>query len=79
MNFADMAQLKRSDVYDGRIFYRRRKTNDAFSIPGDALAEILAAFDGHDSAYLFPVLDEQHATERQQWNRTKSVSVSTWS
>lgn len=70
MNFADMAQLKRSDVYDGRIFYRRRKTNDAFSIPvGDALAEILAAFDGGDSPYLFPILDEQHATERQQWNR----------
>jgi hypothetical protein len=40
MNFADIAQLKRADVYDGRIFYRRRKTNDAFSIPvSDALAE----------------------------------------
>lgn len=70
MNFADLAQLKRADVYDGRIFYRRRKTNDAFSIPvSDALAEILAAFDGHESPYLFPILSEEHTTERQQWNR----------
>ena len=70
MNFADIAQLKRADVYDGRIFYRRRKTNDAFSIPvSDALAELLAAFDGHESPYLFPILSEEHGTERQQWDR----------
>lgn len=70
MNFADIAQLKRLDVYDGRIFYRRRKTNDAFSIPvSEALAEILATFDRNESAYLFPVLNEEHATEKQQWYR----------
>lgn len=70
MNFTDIAQLKRTDVYDGRIFYRRRKTNHAFSIPiSDALAELLQAFDGHDGPYLLPILSELHATEKQQWNR----------
>jgi integrase/recombinase XerD len=70
MNFTDIAQLKRTDVYEGRIFYRRQKTNDAFSIPvSDTLAEILATFDGHGSPYLFPILDEFHATEKQQWER----------
>lgn len=72
MNFTDLAQLKRSDVYDGRIFYRRRKTNDAFSIPvSDPLAQILAAFDGLESPYLFPILNEEHGSERQQWNRVQ--------
>lgn len=76
MNFVDMAQLKRSNVYDGRIVYRRRKTNDPFSIPvSDALATIMAAFDRVDSPYLFPILNETHATPRQQWDRMQKCLV----
>lgn len=70
MNFADLAHLKRSDIYDGRIHYRRRKTSDTFSIPvSEPLAEILEAFDQHSGPYLFPILGDRHATEKQQWDR----------
>lgn len=70
MNFADLAHLKRSDIYNGRIQYRRRKTSDPFSIPvSPPLAEILEAFDQHSSPYLFPILSDRHATEKQQWDR----------
>jgi integrase len=70
MNFADLAHLKRSDLYNGRIHYRRRKTSDPFSIPvSQPLAEILAAFDQHSGPYLFPVLSDRHSTEKQQWDR----------
>ncbi|MBS1580815.1 MAG: site-specific integrase [Bacteroidetes bacterium] len=70
MNFADIARLKRSDVYDGRIFYRRSKTKEPFAIPVSApLAEILANFDSSDPTYLFPILTGDHATEKQQWYR----------
>jgi site-specific recombinase XerD len=70
INLTDIAQLKRSDICEGRIHYRRQKTDDAFSIPvSDTLAEILATFDGHGGPYLFPILDELHATEKQQWDR----------
>jgi integrase len=70
MNFVDLAHLRRVDLYDGRIHYHRRKTSDAFTIPvSPALAEILAAFDHSGSTYLFPILSERHATEKQQWDR----------
>lgn len=70
MNFRDMAYLKKADVYDGRIHYRRRKTNDAFSIPvSDALAEIIEAFATKDTPYLFPILGIRHQSERQQFDR----------
>jgi integrase/recombinase XerD len=70
INFGDLAHLKHRDVYDGRIHYHRRKTSDAFSIPvSQALADILDAFDCTDSPYLFPILSDRHATEKQQWDR----------
>lgn len=70
INFADIARLKRTDVYDGRIFYRRSKTGDPFSMPvSAALADILALFDRSESPYLFPILNEEHATGKQQWYR----------
>jgi site-specific recombinase XerD len=34
-----------------------------------ALADILDAFDCTDSPYLFPILSDRHATEKQQWDR----------
>jgi site-specific recombinase XerD len=70
MGLTGLARLNRADSCEGRIHYRRQKTDDAFSIPvSDTLAEILATFDGHGSPYLFPILDELHATEKQQWDR----------
>lgn len=70
MNFRDMAYLKKADVYDERIHYRRRKTNDAFSIPvSETLAEVIDAFAATDTPYLFPILDTRHLSERQQFDR----------
>lgn len=77
MNFVDMAHLKPENIVDGRIEYRREKTKrkgrDAeFSVKvSEPLAEILAAFDGHQGPYLFPILGEAHATDMQKWNRIR--------
>ena len=76
MNFADIARLKPSDVTkDGRIVYKRQKTKrkgrDAelsFKV-SEPVAAILAAFDGHGGPYLFPILGEGHATEKQRKTR----------
>ena len=66
MNFTDLAHLKRSDLSNGRITYRRRKTGDAFTIPVEGpLAELLKAFD-HDGPYLLPILGSGHVTPVQQ-------------
>jgi integrase len=77
MNFVDMAHLKPENIVDGRIEYRREKTKrkgrDAeFSVKvSEPLAEILAAFDGQEGPYLFPILGEAHATDKQKWNRIR--------
>jgi integrase/recombinase XerD len=70
MNFVDMAHLKRSDVYNDRLHYCRRKTNDAFNIPlSEPLTNILAAFDHHEGSYLLPILSDLHVSEKQKWDR----------
>jgi integrase len=77
MNFVDMAHLKPENIVDGRIEYRREKTKrkgrDAeFSVKVSApLAEVLAAFDGHQGPYLFPILGSEHGTEKQRWTRIR--------
>ena len=75
MNFADIARLKPSDLKDGRIVYKRQKTKrkgrDAelsFNV-SEPVAAILAAFDGHGGPFLFPILGEEHATEKQRKTR----------
>ena len=59
MNFTDMAFLKKADIVDGRIQYRRRKTAKLYDIKvTPQLAEILAHYTAQnpDSPYVFPVL-----------------------
>jgi integrase/recombinase XerD len=71
MNFQDMARLKPENLQGGRIFYARKKTGRPINIPVDeVLSDILAAF-GHEGPYLFPILNERHATEQQQWDRIR--------
>jgi len=83
MNFVDIAHLKPENIVDGRIEYRREKTKrkgrDAeFSVKVSApLAEILAAFDGHQGPYLFPILGAEHVTDMQQWNRIRKCLKAT--
>jgi integrase/recombinase XerD len=72
MNFHDMAHLKRTDIYDNRIHYRRRKTKDHFSIPiSQPLQEVLDSFGEHEGPFLFPILGTFHQTEKQQWIRVQ--------
>ncbi|MCP9751025.1 site-specific integrase [Ferruginibacter sp. HRS2-29] len=59
MNFADMAHLRKSDITDGRIQYRRRKTSKLYDIKvTDSLAHILSQYiqlNPH-SKYILPVI-----------------------
>ena len=68
MNFADIARLKRSDVYDGRIHYHRQKTGgEVRSIPlSDALAGLLTALEVQGGEYVLPILGPEHVTEKQK-------------
>lgn len=56
MNLADIANLKWSDLHNGRLYYTRQKTGDKLDLPVDEkLAAIIAQYPGSDG-YLFPIL-----------------------
>ena len=60
MSFADLARLKKSDVKNGYITYRRQKSGAPLTVKLLAKAkEIIARYRGHDdkSPYLLPILD----------------------
>lgn len=59
MNFSDIASLKKSDIKDGRILYRRKKTSKLYDIKiTDTLGQITDHYRQANSKsdFLFPIL-----------------------
>lgn len=72
MNFIDMAKLKWSDIYNGRIEYLRAKTGKKLSIKiSEPLEKILSCFKGGNDIYVFPVLTDFHKTAQQIKDRVR--------
>ncbi len=64
MNFSDMAYLEKSDVINGRIQYRRRKTSKLYDIKiTDSLNSILGHYiqQNPTSKYVFPIIKREGA------------------
>jgi integrase/recombinase XerD len=62
MNYTDMAFLKKEDIVDGRVLYRRKKTSKLYDIkvtPG--LSKILSYYISlnEDSEYVFPIIKRE--------------------
>jgi integrase len=67
MSFADMAFLKKEDIVDGRIHYRRQKTSRLYDIKvTPALQEILSYYiaKSPESSFVFPII--RRLTAEQQ-------------
>jgi len=77
MNFSDMAFLKRSDIRNGRIQYRRRKTSKLYDIKiSDALATIINHYMqmSPNRDFIFPILkSDDPATQYKEilWARKR--------
>ncbi len=75
MNFADMARLQKSDIVDGRIQYRRRKTGKLYDIRvTENLQEILSYYStkNQGSEYIFPIIKRENPLFQEkdiQWAR----------
>lgn len=72
MPFIDLAHIRRKDVKDGKIVYRRHKTGKQMTvqIPPEAVELIEEYRDKNkDAIYLFPILD---ARLRGSWEKYKS-------
>lgn len=79
MSFIDMAYLKKSDLKNGVIIYRRRKTGQQLTIKWEkCMEDIIAKYDGYStSQYLLPIITNPCADERTQY-RAMPSAVLTW-
>lgn len=74
MNFTDMVFLKWSNIREGRLNYVRQKTKERFSIgllaPALEILDHYKASNRHNKAgFIFPILNEGHATPTAIYNR----------
>ena len=68
MSFVDMAYLKKSDLKNGILTYRRRKTGQELSIKWEkCMAEIIAKYPENKTGFLLPIIKEQ-GNERKQYD-----------
>ncbi len=77
INFTDIANLKQSNIAEGRLIYIRQKTGKKINIPLCEEANAILqkySFESLSSGFLFPILNQAiHNTEMQKYNRRKKV------
>ena len=68
MSFVDIAYLKKSDLKNGILTYRRRKTGQELSIKWEkCMAEIIAKYPENKTGFLLPIIKEE-GNERRQYD-----------
>lgn len=68
MSFVDMAYLKKKDLQNGILIYRRHKTNQQFTIKWEKpMQEIINKYDTSGSPYLLPIIKNNGKDERLQY------------
>ena len=68
MSFIDMAYLKKSDIKNGILTYRRRKTGQELSIKWEkCMAEIVDKYPENKTDFLLPIIKESD-NERKQYD-----------
>ncbi len=82
MSFVDMAFLKKNDLQNGVLTYRRRKTGQRLAIKWEkCMEEIIAKYPDNETGHLLPII-KNHGNERKQYvnamhlvnNRLKTIS-----
>ena len=69
MSFIDMAYLKKSDLKNGILTYRRRKTGQQLTIKWEkCMEEIITKYESCSTTqYLLPIITKSNADERTQY------------
>lgn len=68
MSFVDMAFLRKKDIQNGILSYRRQKTNQRLFIKWEKpMQEIIEKYDTLDSPYLLPIIRSVYIDERKQY------------
>ena len=78
INFGDIARLKQENIAGGRLHYTRHKTGKLLSYKLMPKAqEIIQRYHNPESEYLFPILNSNHNTELQIFNRIHKALAKT--
>ncbi len=68
MSFIDMAYLKKNDLQNGVLSYRRQKTNQRLFIKWEKpMQDIVNKYDTSKSIYLLPIIRTSEKDERRQY------------
>lgn len=71
MSFIDMAYLKKKDLREGTLTYRRQKTNQRLSIKWESpMQQIVDKYGTNDSPYLLPIVRDPTLDARKQYKKT---------
>ena len=75
MSFIDMAFLKKSDLRNGSVIYRRRKTGQQLTIAWESeMQMILDKYPENETDYLLPIITKRVNNERNTY-RNKGYSI----
>ena len=75
MSFIDMAYLRKADLHDGMLVYRRRKTGQRLSVRWEkCMAEILMRHPAPNSDYLLPIIKNAENARHQYTNAMQNVN-----
>ena len=71
MAFMDAAYLKKEDIKDGIIRYKRRKTGQLITIQMEShIANIIKRYANPNSGYVFPIFERcENSDERTKWKK----------
>ena len=72
MSFVDMAYLKKKDLQNGILSYRRHKTNQQLFIKWEKpMQDIIDKYDAQDSPYLLPIIRNISEDARKQYKNAE--------
>lgn len=75
MSFIDMAYLKKSDLHNGVLSYRRRKTGQQMFIRWEScMQEILDKYPVNETGYLLPIIKTPDGERKQYRNMQRLVN-----
>ncbi len=75
MSFVDIAYLRKKDLQNGTLTYRRRKTGQQLFIKWEkCMQEIIDKYDTKDSIYLLPIIKKEENERKQYRNALHSIN-----
>lgn len=74
MSFVDMSYLKKKDLQNGILTYRRQKTNQQLSIKWEQpMQDIIDKYDTASSPYLLPIIRDMDRDKRKQYKNASHL------